>query len=101
MVRSGRSTMPASAKSQPRTLDQRRGRGRPGHREICELGRRIDVASQRQGLHPEQLAERAGLTRQTIHAIRTGITRSPSSRTICAIADALGVTANDLIAGIF
>ena len=101
MVRSGRSTMPTSAKSQPRALEQRRGGGRPAQREVCELGRRIDVASLRQGLHPDQLAERAGLTRQTIHAIRTGITRSPSSRTICAIAEALGVTANDLLAGLF
>ena len=50
-------------------------------------------------LTQEQFAVGAGLTRETVSAIENGYNTNPTLETIISIANALGVTLNDLIDG--
>ena len=50
-------------------------------------------------LTQEQFAVGAGLTRETVRAIENGYNTNPTLETIISIANALGVTLNDLIDG--
>lgn len=65
---------------------------------VEELGARIRKRRHQLGLTQEQLAERAGVSKETVGRIEQG-TGSPALITISRVANALGTTGSALIAG--
>lgn len=63
------------------------------------LGRNLFLARQRRGFSQAVLAERTGLSRDSIYKIELGY-RSPRVGTLLALADALGIGPCDLLEGL-
>lgn len=74
--------------------------GAPRQTPLSPLGKRIDELADKRSLSIGQVAELAGISRQSLGAIRSGKTASPSMETIFSIAKALGVTVDGLYAGL-
>ena len=70
--------------------------GRPASKPRSEIGERIAQARIKLGLSQRELAEKLGITQQSVTALerRDSI---PRSDTLLKLCDALGVTANDLL----
>jgi transcriptional regulator with XRE-family HTH domain len=62
------------------------------------LATRLRGIREERGLSQERLAAEAGLSVATIRKIEKGAVVEPGFFTVLSIADALGVTANDLVA---
>jgi DNA-binding XRE family transcriptional regulator len=59
-------------------------------------GRKVELLREEAWLHQEELAERVGVSRVTISDIERGRRPYPQSGTVIALADALGVTPEEL-----
>lgn len=65
--------------------------GRPRELRRCELGLKIERLAASRGLHIDQVATAAGISRAGLYQILTGKIRSPRLATVKALATALGV----------
>jgi transcriptional regulator with XRE-family HTH domain len=65
--------------------------GRPRTREASALFLRVEAMAKRRGIHLDELAERAGLSRTVFYTLK-----DPKVSTARAIADALGITLDRL-----
>ena len=65
--------------------------GRPRTREPSALFLRVAAMAKRRGIHLDELAERAGLSRTVFYTLK-----DPKVSTARAIADALGITLDRL-----
>jgi transcriptional regulator with XRE-family HTH domain len=63
------------------------------------FGRNLCLVRRRRGQSQEQLAARAGLSRDTIHKLEGG-KRSPQLGTLLTLADTLGVDPCELLKGL-
>lgn len=63
---------------------------------IKEIGRRIKELREARGMDQKTLAWHVGMTRGSISAFECG-TRCPKMKTVCAMADALGVESTQII----
>ena len=63
------------------------------------FGRNLCLVRRCRGLSQESLAQRTGLSRDTIYKIELGL-RSPRLGTLLALADSLGVDAAELLQGL-
>ncbi len=63
-----------------------------------QLGERVELLRKRRGWDVNQLADAAGLGHGTIIRIESGSV-SPSLDTIVSVADALGISASELLRG--
>lgn len=79
-------------------VSERHPGGRPRKLERCPLGHAIDSLAAERGLHLDQVAKASGITFPALHRICTGRTKSPKLNTIMAIAAALGITVDRLLA---
>ena len=68
-------------------------------RDANLFGRNLCLVRRRRGLSQEQLAERAGLSRDTIHKLECG-KRFPRLATVLVLADSLAVDPNALLEGL-
>lgn len=73
------------------TAPERHPGGRPRTREPSALFLRVEAMAKRRGIHLDELAERAGLSRTVFYTLK-----DPKVSTAKAIADALGVTIDRL-----
>ncbi len=64
---------------------------------IMQLGERIRRERQKHGWSTRELADRAKVSSAAVSLIETGKRETPGVKTIGAIADALGVTIDDLL----
>lgn len=72
--------------------------GRPRMLKRNELGQRIDKILQTRGMNIHDLADACKISSASLYRICTGDTPDPRVSTIVAIADALGVTVDRLVA---
>jgi transcriptional regulator with XRE-family HTH domain len=75
-------------------MGQKRTQSQP--REDQEIGRAITVLRHELGLNRKELAERSGISYPFLSEVEGG-KKSPSSKTVRAIADALGVRVHQLL----
>jgi transcriptional regulator with XRE-family HTH domain len=68
-------------------------------RDANLFGRNLCLVRRRCGYSQEQLAARAGLSRDTIHKLEGG-KRSPRLGTLLVLADTLGVSPCELLEGL-
>lgn len=66
--------------------------------EVISLGYRIKEAREAAGMTQTALAQKSGVSRATIWALETGDKHVTTTKTLCKIAKALGVTLEDLFA---
>lgn len=60
------------------------------------MGNRIRQKREEINMTQEQLAERSGVSRATISALENGVERNTTSKTLIAIASAMGATVDDI-----
>lgn len=58
---------------------------------------RLRLLRYERGLEVNEVAERVGVSRQTMHRLESGETAEPSAATAKALADVYGVTVADLL----
>jgi transcriptional regulator with XRE-family HTH domain len=80
------------------TVSDRHAGGRPRTIPRCPLGKRIEDLALRQGMTMEQLAAAARIPVSTLYRVTTGETPDPRVSTVQAIAAALRITVDRLIA---
>jgi len=61
--------------------------------EVSRLGEKIRALREKKKMSQEELAEKSGISRQTISSIESGKSLSVTTSTLEAIAKALGVSA--------
>lgn len=61
------------------------------------LGKRVKEYRKQKGLTQQKLAEKTGLSFNTITKIEQGIGDSPTLKTLVKLADALGVSIDELV----
>jgi transcriptional regulator with XRE-family HTH domain len=66
-------------------------------REISNLAKNIKKRRNKAGISQDKLSKLAGITLQAITKIELGITPDPRIKTVSKIANALGVSVDDLI----
>lgn len=72
---------------------ERHAGGRPRTRQPSELFLKVEKLARRRGLHLDELASKAGISTPTLYQLR-----DPRVSTAKAIAEALGITVDRLIA---
>jgi DNA-binding Xre family transcriptional regulator len=77
---------------------ERHAGGRPRELELSPVGKIIDAEIRSRGLHDDVVAESAGISRPTLHRIKTGGIESPRVSTLFAIAAAIGCQPEKLLA---
>ena len=70
-----------------------------GEPDALLFGRNLCLARKRRGMSQTTLAERAGLSRDSIYKLEMGL-RSARLGTLFALADALGIDPCDLLEGL-
>lgn len=80
------------------SVSERHPGGRPREIRRCPLGKRIEDLAVRQGMTMEQLAAAASIPVSTLYRVTTGETPDPRVSTVQAIATALRITVDRLIA---
>lgn len=80
------------------TVSDKHAGGRPQTSARITLGKRIEAMAARRGWTIEQLAAAGGLSPSTVYRVTTGETPDPKVSTVQAIADALGITIDRLLA---
>ena len=72
--------------------------GRPRTRPVSAIGHTIVALAARRGMTLDDVSEASGVNLSTLYRIVAG-TQDPKLSTAAAVADALGVTLNQLAAG--
>ncbi len=67
------------------------------HREQPPLAKRVTLLRQLHYITQEELAKRAGLSQAAVQAIEQGARPDPRLSTVVKLADALGVTLDELV----
>jgi XRE family transcriptional regulator, fatty acid utilization regulator len=80
------------------TVSSRHVVGRPQKSSRSRLGKRIEEMAARRGWTIEELAAAGGIAPSTVYRVITAETPDPKVSTIQAIASALGVTVDKLLA---
>lgn len=73
------------------TASERHPGGRPRSIRRCPLGVKIEQLAEESGLHIDEVADAAGISKATLYRILTGTIESPRLSTVKALATALGV----------
>ena len=82
----------------PRTRKPRHPGGRPRTRPVSPLGQTILALAARRRMTLDTLSESCGVNLSTLYGVIGG-TSDPKLSTVAAIAEALGVTLDRLVAG--
>lgn len=61
------------------------------------MGYRIKEIRERQNMTQDELSSRSGISRGTISALENGSSRSTTTKTLMCIANALGVSIEDIL----
>jgi len=69
----------------------------PTPRELTPLAIWLRALMAEREITPNQLADRSGLSRQTVSLILTGQIRNPSGKVICKLRDGVKVEYNELM----
>lgn len=80
------------------SVSDRHAGGRPRTAARSPLGKRIEDLAVRQGMTMHQLAAAARIPVSTLYRVTTGETPDPRVSTVQAIAAALGITVDHMIA---
>jgi transcriptional regulator with XRE-family HTH domain len=64
-----------------------------------EMGYKIKEFREKRGLTQEELAEKSGVSRTTIHALETDDSKNATTGTLLKLANALGTTVEKLFFG--
>jgi transcriptional regulator with XRE-family HTH domain len=64
---------------------------------VTEFSRRVRKLRYEAGLGPDDLADRAGISRTALYQVEAGRTTAPRAATVKRLADALGVKMEDLM----
>src|SRR5258707_1119851 len=80
-----------------KTILERGGQDLMNRKELSGLGKRLKEVREAAGLSQQALAVRAGLSISVVSRLEQGAQDNPRLHTIKAIADALGVTVDDLL----
>lgn len=70
--------------------------GRPRETPTCQWGKKVESLADSLGLSRRQLAEKAGVTQESLRRLLIGANR-PRLTTAIRLADALGVSIEELV----